>query len=561
MKHKKQKTSITEPKFHKIFLVRFLIMLAFFSLVSVYAFYRLDSMVYDSFAEDISAYKNNIISLAQNLSSSEPDSDEYRDAVCALESEIAIYQSYRCIYTQVTIGNLVISSDEDTAFMSRTWKNESDGRYTTDKYYIEDMSYLAPLTSYMDGKLDPRKMTEMYLRLEKDPAIEILEGMGMDHFGKLDFYSYSDLLTAYVNGEEHSFIPGIIRVTYLGETYEIDCTPSDTKGYEKVIFSDEFEPDEVSRWFAILYRVAPELSDKDLYDVYVPDRNGEPYCWDINEYEDKLEDPRLKDKAWMAAFSIPEYVRPFAVFEYAPVSSSLIIVTALVAAVVISFILATVKYQKDKTVWKIYDYRIKTTEAMAHDLKTPLSAILAYAESIADTSSDPVKVREYSLNICEKVSDMTRMVDDILMLSRSSSEGSVITKEEVSVMETIKQCALAFPDMDAKIHGIDKKLMTDKKLFKQAIDNLLSNCNRYGQKDAPVDIQITEDCLTITNKTPMTYDDTESLKKPFVKGEDSRNGKGTGLGLAIADNNIAALGYKLNLVSEEGIFKAVVRFR
>ncbi len=52
----------------------------------------------------------------------------------------------------------------------------------------------------------------------------------------------------------------------------------------------------------------------------------------------------------------------------------------------------------------------------------------------------------------------------------------------------------------------------------------------------------------------------ESLKKPFVKGSDSRSDKGTGLGLSIADNNLNILGYKLELVSEDGLFKASVKF-
>ena len=53
---------------------------------------------------------------------------------------------------------------------------------------------------------------------------------------------------------------------------------------------------------------------------------------------------------------------------------------------------------------------------MAHDLKTPLAAIMAYAESLEASSGDPAKVREYSKNINEKVSAMDRMIADILRL-------------------------------------------------------------------------------------------------------------------------------------------------
>ena len=88
----------------------------------------------------------------------------------------------------------------------------------------------------------------------------------------------------------------------------------------------------------------------------------------------------------------------------------------------------------------------------------------------------------------------------------------------------------------------------------------MSNCDRYGEKGSTVDIKVEPDRLTITNKTSETYPDVESLKKPFVKGSDSRSDKGTGLGLSIADNNLNILGYKLELVSEDGLFKASVKF-
>ena len=70
-----------------------------------------------------------------------------------------------------------------------------------------------------------------------------------------------------------------------------------------------------------------------------------------------------------------------------------------------------------------------------------------------------------------------------------------------------------------------------------------------------------KDILTVINKTDRTYDDVESLKKPFVKGEDHRGNKGSGVGLAVADNNLAMLGYKLELSSASGEFIAKIKFK
>ena len=184
-----------------------------------------------------------------------------------------------------------------------------------------------------------------------------------------------------------------------------------------------------------------------------------------------------------------------------------------------------------------------------------------YLENLEESSTDPEKVLECSKNINDKVVAMDHMIGDILLLSRSESGKIELTKEEISLKELVTECLKEFPDMASEITGDDIHLMTDKKVFGQVITNLLSNCDRYKVAGSVVDIAITPGVLTLTNKTDRTYDDVDSLKKPFVKGDDSRGNKGTGLGLAVADNNLAILDYKLELSSESGEFRARVKFK
>lgn len=551
----KRKTSIVEPKFKKIFWVRFLIMLAVFSLVAVYAWKKLDDHVEEMVNGELYTLIDDIELSIKDLYNTDPDSDEYQEKLADLKIWMAVFQNLNYTYAEVTVGDLKLTT-EDASFYSSTRKDDS-GRSVSDTYFIEDMSYYEPLNSYKDGMFDPRVEWELYNSWARDP---LFREMGLSHVGKYDFFESTELLTAYINREKHTFIPGIIRVTYMDETYEIDCTPADTKGYEKAVYSDDWEPGEVSRWFGISYKNVPELSSENIRDVYYCDLDGIKGCLDRSEFEEKVNSGELKNLAWTIGYYIPEYKHPGSVLKYAPFSCALIVIASLLSALAAALVWAIVKYQKDKTVWEIFEYRTKTTEAMAHDLKTPLAAIMAYAENLEASSEDPSKVREYSKNINEKVSTMDHMIGDILALSRSETGKIDIVKEELSVAEIIKESLSAYPEMKADLTG-DARIETDRKLLKQAIDNLLSNCDRYGDKESPVDITIDPEKLLIINKTDKTYNDADSLKKPFVKGEDSRGGKGTGLGLAIADNNLNILGYKLELISEKGTFKAIVKFK
>ncbi len=560
---KKTKRVITEPKFGKIFLVRFIIVLILLAGFAGYALYDLNGYVQSERHSFIDSYMNNIVSLTKKIYEAEPGSNKYIAALANLKAEIALLQGFDYTDAEVDIDGQDIEVD-DTACFTLPRKDEWDITQgedyfdTFNSYMIEDISYLDPVKEYMNGRFDERKQGKMYFDFVRDPIFERRETVG-----NFDYFREYRLVTAYINWKDQTFIPGIVKVVYFNEEYEIDCTPADTKGYEKIQLN-HFRYCESGARLDICYRINPAKPSDKYYWYIVPYKEceamqanmeaGEPYYFTDREHY--MYEPMLKNLPWHVGIK----ARELSVFKLAPVSFCLIVIVYLFTAALIAFVLAVVKYQRDKTVWKIFEYRIKTTEAMAHDLKTPLSAIMAYAENIESSADDPDKAREYSRNISNRVSSMNDMIEGILAYSKSEAGNQSVSKEDVDVVELVKQSCAEFPYMLIDINGTGVILETDKRLLKQTIDNLLSNCDRYGDEESVVDITIDPKKLVITNKTDKTYDDVNSLKKPFVKGEDSRGAKGTGLGLSIAENNLNILGYKLELVSEEGTFKAIIHF-
>ncbi len=537
-----RKKAVNKPVFGEIFLVRFLFWIVLLSFAAAYVYSQLYSIVSSSGIHNYTdGYRNNIEDDLDALAQAEPGSEEYSACLNMLKWSLAVYQSVGYNYAEIETGDLRLATDEDTAlFIDDVYFITGNEHVYT--YFIEDISYLDPLNEFLrnNGMRDERQVVDHWYRCERDPLVN-----------KFDFdpYKTETLISAYVNREEHTFLPGIIRVERKGKTYDIDCTPSDTKGYEYV----EYAPGD--KMIYMCYRIGTDLSAGDIYtekfkvDKYLLD--GENY-YDIKALGKEL------NVSWRVGYS--DY-KEQSVFVAAPFSSVLILAIYLVAAALPALVSSVIKYQKAKTIWEIFEYRVKTTEAMAHDLKTPLSTIMFYLENLEESSTDPDKVLECSKNINDKVVAMDHMIGDILLLSRSESGKIELTKEEISLKELVTECLKEFPDMASEITGDDIHLMTDKKVFGQVITNLLSNCDRYKEAGSVVDIAITPGVLTLTNKTDRTYDDVDSLKKPFVKGDDSRGNKGTGLGLAVADNNLAILGYKLELSSESGEFRARVKFK
>lgn len=239
-------------------------------------------------------------------------------------------------------------------------------------------------------------------------------------------------------------------------------------------------------------------------------------------------------------------------------------VILVLGALVIAIIPATIRYNINKRNYEIFQYRLKTTNAMAHDLKTPLAAIAGYAESLSYHIGKD-KQEYYADKIEDKVSQMTLMINNILEFSKSEALTGKVTTVDVDISaviaEIITDNEITINARNLKIEYDQKEVTvkTDKEIFKQALSNLIGNAVLHSKEGTTVKINCNKICIEIINTANEKIDDIKSIREPFVKGSDSRGNNGSGLGLAIADNNLAMLRYKLELKTEGDKFYAVVK--
>ena len=240
------------------------------------------------------------------------------------------------------------------------------------------------------------------------------------------------------------------------------------------------------------------------------------------------------------------------------------IFTIAIAAFFVALVPAIISYSIKYRRYEIFEYRRKMIDAMAHDLKTPMAAISAYAENLSNHIGTD-KQDYYAGKIEEKVALMNKMVNDMLEFSKSENKSAVITKSDVDLGELLSGIIAdnehAIAERSLKIN-YDKQsvvIKTDKKLFEQAVSNLINNAVLYSKEGTAIDIAYDAVSLTISNISAEKLEDVKSLKQAFTKGTLSRGSKGTGLGLAIADNNLAMLKHKLDIRSDGEKFIATVK--
>lgn len=349
----------------------------------------------------------------------------------------------------------------------------------------------------------------------------------------------------YIDKDKMVFWPGEVEFTDLYDNVKtVDLTPANTEGLEHIVNKIPSEEERYS------------FDDYVFHDVLIiPHSNDGIEDVDLTEYETDEGTLNINH----TKYKVPD------LFILFPVQVSVIWVLVAAICVLIAFFIARYRYIGAKAMYDMIEYRRKTSNAMAHDLKTPLAIISAYADNMAE-EEDPGKLREYSVKMKANVESANRLLEDILNFSRSESGSITANKEEVSlsalISRSVEQYSGIFSEhgITIKRSGRDLTLKTDKKLLSQAIDNLILNCAKHATEKTTVNIDIWDKDLLIINSTDLETGNVNELLKPFVKGSSARGDSGTGLGLSIAQNDLELLGYKLTIDLKDHTFTATVAF-
>lgn len=249
-------------------------------------------------------------------------------------------------------------------------------------------------------------------------------------------------------------------------------------------------------------------------------------------------------------------------------TSVAIVIVAIAIVIALSFVIGAIFYFRSKAIYEIFEYRRKTTEAMAHDLKTPLSVISLSATNLKEQlNNNPQKCVEHADKIENTVAYANNLIENILQFSKSEYRNrklnivSVDIKANVEAYVKTVESQLNSKNMEVAITG-DGSVNTDLELWNQAVTNLISNAIVHSQAGSKIEIEINSAgpaILIVSNPVESTIADPQKLLEPFVKGTSHRGDKtGSGLGLAIAKNNLEALRYDLSVECKDNRFIAKI---
>ncbi|HQA57299.1 MAG TPA: ATP-binding protein [Acetivibrio sp.] len=217
---------------------------------------------------------------------------------------------------------------------------------------------------------------------------------------------------------------------------------------------------------------------------------------------------------------------------------------------------------------KLENMRKEFVANVSHELRTPLTSIKSYSETLLDGALEDRETAEKFLGVINSEADrMTRLVKDLLQLSRLDNKQMKWNMQEFSFEDLVKSCVekVRFSSNEKKqilecfTIGEISNIVGDKDRIEQVILNILTNAIKYTPVEGKITVYIGKMYGDVYVKVAdsgigIPKEDLDRVFERFYRTDKARSREmgGTGLGLAIAKEIVEAHNGKISVSSELG---------
>ncbi len=205
---------------------------------------------------------------------------------------------------------------------------------------------------------------------------------------------------------------------------------------------------------------------------------------------------------------------------------------------------------------------------VSHELKTPLTAIRGFVETLVDdTEMEDVRRQHFMRRINDQTQRLSAIVTDLLTISRIESGGTEMEREALDLRDVARDCVrLLAPTAEAKGLQLTVELteepvrvLGDREALRQALSNLVDNALKYTPEGGKVWLRVrTEERMAVAEVQDtgigISPQDQQRIFERFYRVDKARSRElgGTGLGLSIVKHITLALGGRVSLDSSLG---------
>lgn len=244
----------------------------------------------------------------------------------------------------------------------------------------------------------------------------------------------------------------------------------------------------------------------------------------------------------------------------------LVVLIAFIVGILLG-LLSRRLFQRGASQHKLEQMRREFVANVSHELKTPLTCIRGYAETLKEGAlDDPKAARRFIDKIESNANQLQNLVEDLLKLSEIESGRMEMSPENLSLGVIVSEVMESFQGLiQAKdlqclnrIPG-DLRIYVDAKAMSQILRNLLDNAIKYTPEGGVITLEAEaygSFCRMMVRDTGIGIleQDLSRIFERFYRADKahSRQMGGTGLGLAIVKHLVQLHGGEVGVISEVG---------
>lgn len=220
---------------------------------------------------------------------------------------------------------------------------------------------------------------------------------------------------------------------------------------------------------------------------------------------------------------------------------------------------------------KLENMRKDFVANVSHELKTPITSIKGYSETLLENDVDKETKERFLSVINSEAERMSRIVSDLLKLSKMDSNEITVNKENIDLRKIVDDVVAKLSlELQKKNQTVDVEsnenvlAFADYSQIEQVIINIITNSIRYTPEGGNIKVKIeANDENTVIkikdNGIGIPKEDLSRIFERFYRVDKARTREmgGTGLGLSISKNMIEANGGTISIDSEYGYWTEV----
>lgn len=237
---------------------------------------------------------------------------------------------------------------------------------------------------------------------------------------------------------------------------------------------------------------------------------------------------------------------------------------------------------------RLQSERLKTEliTNVSHDLKTPLTSIINYADLLGNAALGARKagneterrerigqIQEYSEVLLRQSARLKKLLDDLVDASKATTGNLEVNPVPCELGVLLTQMAGEYEaklaEKELALHIVkpeeEIRILADGRHLWRVFDNLMNNICKYAQEGSRVylNMERRDRQVEIIFRNMSKYElniSPQELSERFVRGDASRHMEGSGLGLSIAKSLVELQKGEMEILTDGDLFKVILRF-